>query len=241
MNKKALVLALVGFGAVVSGCQQIETAKQVATQKLNQGVGAIEKFNSNGTQRTWDEFENKSIRDKFLTLTTTENGSKRIAINPLLAKEKFTLMKRTESFLFLETYVLHEANFAEANRKIRMGAYISEKDLAAKLFVEQALAQGHEVRVYKAPVNKELNKYLKQYPVEFKGAENQYGIDNAFIEFDKTGSAVAIMTRSWQTISTIGVDSRIYTQIYYSPEALRAFENGLGNKFLEDNLLRSIK
>lgn len=71
-----------------------------------------------------------------------------------------------------------------------------------------------------------------------KGAQNRYDVDPAFVEFDKNGSPVAIMTRSWQTISAIGVDSRLYTNIYFAQDALRWFENNFSNRYLEDSLLR---
>lgn len=240
MNKKYFSLALF-MPFFLAGCQQLETVKNLANTTLDQGIAALDKMGSKGSENTWNGFQNKSIRDTFLTLTTTQNGAKVIEINPRLKQAKFGIEKRNSSYIFLNTYVLHEANFSEANRKIRMGAYIAEKDLAAKMFVEQALAQGHEVRVYKSPVNRAINDKFVQAIVEFKGAENSYGLDNAFVEFDKTGSPVAIMTRSWQTISTIGVDSRIYTQIYFAADGMRIFENSFGNKFLEDNLIRIIK
>ncbi len=63
----------------------------------------------------------------------------------------------------------------------------------------------------------------------------------AFVEFDKEGSPVAIMTRSWQTISAIGVDSRIYTNIYFTQDTLRWFENNFSNRYLKDSLIRIYK
>ncbi|MDC5511754.1 hypothetical protein NRA54_19320, partial [Acinetobacter baumannii] len=96
--------------------------------------------------------------------------------------------------------------------------YISEKDLAAKMFIEQALAKGNEVKQYKKNINALINQGLKQPITEFNGASNRYDVDPVLIEFDKSGSPVAIMSRTWQTISAIGVDSRIYTNIYFGNE-----------------------
>ena len=109
------------------------------------------------------------------------------------------------------------------------------------MFIEQALAKGHQVRMYKKNINTDLNRGLVQFITEFNGAANRYDVDPAFVEFDKEGSPVAIMTRSWQTISAIGVDSRIYTNIYFSQDALRWFENNFSNHYLEDSLIRTIR
>ncbi|HCQ9872693.1 TPA: hypothetical protein OMQ57_003470, partial [Acinetobacter baumannii] len=138
----------------------------------------------------------------------------------------------------LEKYITHQANFNEANRKISNGIYISEKDLAAKMFIEQALAKGNEVKQYKKNINALINQGLKQPITEFNGASNRYDVDPVLIEFDKSGSPVAIMSRAWQTISAIGVDSRIYTNIYFGNETMRWFENNFSNRTLEDSLIR---
>ena len=65
--------------------------------------------------------------------------------------------------IHLEKYINHEANFNEAHRKINNGIYISEKDLASKMFIEQALAKGHQVRMYKKNINTDLNRGLVQF------------------------------------------------------------------------------
>lgn len=155
--------------------------------------------------------------------------------------DKFKLEKRTMVSIYLEKYINHEANFNEANRKINNGIYISEKDLASKMFIDQALVKGHQVRMYKKNINGDLNRGLVQSITEFNGAVNRYDVDPAFVEFDKDGSPIAIMTRSWQTISAIGVDSRIYTNIYFTQDAMRWFENNFSNRYLEDSLIRTYK
>ncbi|MFW1744555.1 hypothetical protein [Acinetobacter johnsonii] len=95
--------------------------------------------------------------------------------------------------------------------------------------------------MYKKNINSDLNRGLVQSITEFNGAANRYDVDPAFIEFDKDGNPVAMMTRSWQTISAIGVDSRIYTNIYFAQDALRWFENNFSNRYLEDSLIRTIR
>lgn len=241
MNKKTFILLTTVAGFSLSGCQQMQNAANSTMGSVSKGLQAYDGWVSKGTQRVWDEMVNPAIRDKFLVLTQSKNGNNQIKLNPLLVNDKFELKERNFSTIYLEKYVLQESNFDEANRRIRNGAYISEKDLAAKLFVEQALAQGHELRIYKASVNADINQQLKQTIVEFKGAQNNYGFDPVFVEFDKTGSPVAIMTRSWQTIAAIGVASRIYTNIYFGEATMRWFENNFSNRYLENALIRTIR
>ncbi len=240
MNKNFLFLAGSFFAVNLVGCQHIQTVADRTTGAISKGITAYDGWVSKGTQRVWDEMLNKEIRNKFLVLSNRSDNNV-IILNQSLMNDKFKLEKRTMGSIHLEKYINHEANFNEANRKINNGIYISEKDLASKMFIEQALAKGHQVRMYKKNINSDLNRGLVQSITEFNGAANRYDVDPAFVEFDKEGSPVAIMTRSWQTISAIGVDSRIYTNIYFAQDALRWFENNFSNRYLEDSLIRVYK
>ncbi|WP_166171475.1 hypothetical protein [Acinetobacter sp. SA01] len=239
MNKNFLFLVGSFFAINLTGCQQIQTVADSTVSVISKGVNAYDGWISKGTQQVWDEMANKEIRNKFLVLSSSSNNM--IVLNPSLINDKFKLEKRTMGSIHLEKYINHEANFNEANRKINNGIYLSEKDLASKMFIEQALAKGHQVRIYKKNINSDLNRGLVQSITEFNGAANRYDVDPAFVEFDKEGSPVAIMTRSWQTISAIGVDSRIYTNIYSAQDALRWFENNFSNRYLDDSLIRTIR
>lgn len=241
MYKKSLIIFTALTAISLGGCQHMQDAANTTMGTVSKGIQAYDGWVSKGRKRVWDEMANPAIRDKFLVLNQNSNGNNQMKLNPLLVNDKFELKERNFSTIYLEKYVFQESNFDEANRRIRNGAYISEKDLAAKLFIEQALAQGHEVRMYKASLNAEINQHLKQTIIEFKGAQNNYGFDPVFIEFDQTGSPVAIMTRSWQTVSVIGVASRVYTNIYFGQATMRWFENNFSNRYLENTLIRTIR
>lgn len=239
--KNLTIMTLVSGGLFLGGCQHIKTASDSTMGMISKGINAYDGWVGQGNVRTFDEMTNHKIRDKFLTLKKESETYSAIRLNQALLDDKYKLDKQTTTAIFLEKYVTHQANFYEADRKIDTGIYVSEKDLAAKMFIEQALAQGHEVRMYKKDVNAEINKGLTQTITEFNGASNRYNADPAFVEFDKKGSPVAVMSRSWQTISAIGVDSRIYTNIYFGTATLRWFENNFSNRFLENNLIRTYK
>ncbi len=239
MNKHFLFLVGSFLAMNLVGCQHIQTVADSTASTISKGITAYDGWVSTGTQRVWDEMLNKDIRNKFLVLSSHSDNHV-IILNQSLINDKFKLEKRTMGSIYLEKYINHAANFNEANRKINNGIYISEKDLASKMFIKQALAKGHQVRMYKNNINSDLNRGLVQSITEFNGAANRYDVDPAFVEFDKDGSPVAMMTRSWQTISAIGVDSRIYTNIYFAQDALRWFENNFSNRYLEDSLIRTI-
>lgn len=229
------------FGLVGSGCQQMQTMADSTVSTISKGIDAYDGWIEKGHVRLWGMFENQNIRDTYLLIEDRGEGKGAIKLNPKLLADKYKLEKRSFDAIFLEKYIGHYSNFGDANRKINSAVYVSEKDLAAQMFIEQARKNGNEVRLYKSSVNRDINRFMGQAITEFQGAQNRYDADPAFVEFDKNGSPVAMMTRSWQTISAIGVDSRIYTNIYFGKDALRTFENNFGNKYLEDNLIRVIK
>jgi hypothetical protein len=239
MKKMALTISCI-LVVTLAGCQQMQQAANSTITSISKGVQAYDGWIGKGNVKAWGEMRDENIRNKFLVLSSeSENNS--ITLNQVLLNDKYKLEKRTFDAIFLEKYITHQANFSEANRRIDNGMYISEKDLAAKLFIEQALARGNEVRMYKKSVNAAINNNLRQAITNFNGASNRYDADPAFVEFDKNGSPVSIMTRSWQTISAIGVDSRIYTNIYFGKDMMRWFENNYSNRYLENNFIRTYR
>ncbi|WP_407499171.1 hypothetical protein [Acinetobacter baumannii] len=237
MNKLNILIFISLLSGNLIGCQQMQTMADSTVNTLSKGVQAYDGWVSKGTLRVWETMKDKSIRDKFLVLSQDGNNNI-IKLNKALLSDKYKLENRSFDAIYLEKYITHEANFNEANRKINNSIYISEKDLAAKMFIEQALAKGNEVRQYKKNVNALINQGFRQSITEFNGALNRYDADPALIEFDKSGNPIAIMTRSWQIISAIGVDSRIYTNIYFGSDAMRWFQNNFSNRTLENSLIR---
>ena len=239
--QRILLVGLVGACFAFTGCQSIQSAGSNVASGLAKGVSSFDNWVGAGTVDVFNNFENKKIRDAFLVLEMQNEKAGVMRLKPELLAAKFKREKRTYTTIYLEKYVWNQANYSDANRKIEVGDYVSEKDEAAKLFIEQARASGNEVRLYKKSVNRAINDGLKQVISDINGSQNRYDADPAMIEFDKNGSPVAIMSRSWQTLGAIGVDSRIYTNIYTGESTMRWFENEFGNKSLENNLIRVIK
>lgn len=239
---KGILFPILGVIALtVSGCQQIDNMVDKTSSTISNTGNSIGNWMEKGALDGFEAMTHKSIRDKFLWLEKADNGRTKVQLAKPLIAAKFEQKKRMSTGLFLVSYVNHESNYAEANRKIRNGIYNSEQDLAAKYFVDQAKANGHEVHVYKSYLSGKVNSGLAQQINSYKGASNLYDVDPVFVEYDKSKRPVAIMTRSWQTLAGIGVDSRIYTNIYFGQDALRWFENSFTNSQLQDALLRIYK
>lgn len=231
------VLAILTSTLLFTGCQTVQSIGDSTVKSITKGTSSIGDWMESSSLKEFENMSHKGIRDKFLWIEEQENGRKRVQLAKPLIAANFKQEKRSINYLFLVLNANHEANFVEANRRIINGIYNSEKDLAAKYFVDQARANGHEVRVYKSAISGRVNYGLVQPIKQFEGAHNLYDVDPVFVEYDKNGRVKAIMTRSWQTLAGIGVDSRIYTNIYFGGEGLRWFENSFSNSYLQDNLL----
>lgn len=218
---------MIASTVILIGCQTLKTA-----------TSALSNAMSKQQESLYNGITNTNIRDKFFYTTHNEGESFQIHLAKPLVAAGFQIKKKDSNTLFLRKDVNHEGNVEDAFRQMRNGIYNSEKDLVAKYFVDQARAQGHEVRVYKKYVGATVNSVLRQEVVEFSGATNTFDNDPAFVEFDKSGHAVAIMTRTWQTAENIGVMNVIFTNIYFGRDALDWFENSFSNSYLDDALLR---
>lgn len=218
-----MAIAVTGF----TGCQSIEKASSHIS-------GVISKQQED----LYNNMANTHIRDAFFYTTRNENGSFEINLAKPLVAANFKLDGKDRGTIFLKRDVNHEGNAEDAYRKLRTGVYNSEEDLPAKYFVDQAKAQGHEVRVYKSYISGKVNAGLRQKVESFSNASATYDNDPVFVEYDKNGRVVAIMTRSWLTAENIGAMNVIYTNIYMARDGLTWFENNFSNSYLDGALLR---
>lgn len=226
--KKVLLSALLAVTVTgFTGCQSIEKASSHIS-------GVISKQQED----LYNNMVNTHIRDAFFYTTRSDTGTFEMHLAKPLVAAGFNLESKDRGTFFLKRDVNHEGNVEDAYREMRSGIYNSEKDLPAKYFVDQAKAQGHEVRVYKSYVSGKVNAELRQKAVRFSGATLTFDNDPVFVEYDKSGQAVAIMTRTWLTAENIGVMNVIYTNVYTARDGLRWFENNFSNSYLDNALLR---
>lgn len=238
MKKSILALSLI-LSAILSlsGCATVENTKNMAMSKVKEGVNSLNDWSAKVAKKTWDGFQDKSIRDTYLTYSETDG----IKINPSLSPEGFYVEDRTLNAIYIGKLITHTSNFSEMRDKIYGNYYISEKDALAKKFIDQALMKGHEVRLYKSALGGMINNYLKQAITTGDQSMNNYDADPVLIEYDQQGSPVAFMTRSWQSFVNIGVTSRIYTNIYFGQGNIRWLENNIGNQQLNNFYIKTIK
>ena len=226
--KKLLFSALLAVSVTgFTGCQSIEKASSHIS-------GVISKQQED----LYNNMVSTHIRDAFFYTTRNDKGTFEIHLAKPLVAAGFNLESKDRGTFFLKRDVNHEGTVQDAFREMRSGIYNSEKDLPAKYFVDQAKAQGHEVRVYKSYVSGKVNAELRQKAIKFSGATLTLDNDPVFVEFDKSGLAVAIMTRTWLTAENVGVMNVIYTNIYTARDGLRWFENNFSNSYLDNALLR---
>ncbi|MDP7848844.1 hypothetical protein [Acinetobacter baumannii] len=226
--KKLLLSALLAVSVTgFTGCQSIEKASSHISSVI-----------SKQQEDLYNNMVNTHIRDAFFYTTRNDKGAFEIHLAKPLVAAGFNLESKDRGTFYLKRDVNHEGNVQDAFREMRSGVYNSEKDLPAKYFVDQAKAQGHEVRVYKSYVSGKVNAELRQKAVQFSGATLTFDNDPVFVEYDKSGQAVAIMTRTWLTAENIGVMNVIYTNVYTARDGLRWFENNFSNSYLDNALLR---
>lgn len=240
MKLKSLGLVLSSM-VFFTGCQATQTVIDTTKTTVSSGFSKIGDWAETAQLNDYEKIKNKEIRNKFTAVETKESGRKNVTLPKELLNNKFTLYAFDPNSIHLSKFANHEANYSEASRWILQGNYESQNDLPAKYFLAQAKAKGHEVRLYKAAISERVNKGMKQ-PIEpYKGSSHLYGVDPVFVEYDKDGNVVAIMTRSWQSLSAIGVDSRLFTSIYFGEAATNWFQNYFTNYYLENALQRVYK
>lgn len=227
MKKILLSVLVVAATTGFTGCQTIEKASTAISSAI-----------SKQQEDMFNNMANTKIRDAFFYTSRTEKGAFEMNLAKPLVAAGFQIKTKDRGSIFLRKDVNHEGNAEEALRRIRTGIYNSEKDLPAKYFVDQAKSQGHEVRVYKSYISGRVNAGLRQEVVEFNGATNTFDNDPVFVEFDKQGRAIAIMTRTWQTAENVGAMNVIFTNIYFARDGLTWFENNFSNSYLDAALLR---
>ncbi|NNH77396.1 hypothetical protein HLH17_06875 [Acinetobacter sp. ANC 5380] len=214
----------------LSGCQTINTM----THSVNTMLSENEK-------RFYNNIQNTSIRDAFFYTEVDEKGIfESILAKPLIAAG-YNLKSRTTTSLYLINDTNWNGTYEEAIADVKRGRYNSEKDLAAKYYVDQARKNGHSVRVYKSSISYDVNAGLKQKVESFNGAVALYGSEPVFVEFDKDQQPVSIMTRSWLISNNIGTTSQLVTNIYFGRDATQWFSNRFSNSYLNNAIMKVYK
>lgn len=238
MKKSILTTSLI-LSAMLSfsGCSTLENTKNIAMSTVNSGVNAFNNWAAKCAKDNWNAFQDKSIRDSFLTY----NDNDLIQVNETLKSQGFSVEKYKPYGIFIGKLVAHTSNFSEMRNKIYGNYYISEQDALAKKFIDQAFLKGHEVRLYKSALSGMINNSLDQAITTGDQSMNNYDADPVLIEYDQQGSPIAFMTRSWQSFANIGVTSHIYTNIYFGNGSIRWLENNIGNSQLNNLYIKTYK
>ena len=218
--------ALIGL----TGCQTMS--------KFSDGFNTMM---SNHEKSLYGQIENKSIRDAYFYTETDEKGNFEFILAKPLVAAGYGVEKRSPTAIYLIIDTNWTGTYEVAIADVQRGRYNSEKDLAAKYYVDQAKKNGHTVRVYKKFISSDVNAGLKQEIKSYNDAKALFGSEPVFVEFDKNQQPVSIMTRSWLISNNIGTTSQMVTNIYFGREAMQWFSNRFPNSYLNNALTKVYK
>lgn len=195
---------------------------------------------SSGRLEVYSNVVDKTMVDSFYSLST---DGKLQALPADLSGDKFKIEKLTQSSISISKEIVYDL-LGSLDTSMNTYMYEGESDLLAKKYIATAKKRDNIVRLYKPMMGKIINQNFKQPFTPYKGTREWYDLDNALIEFDKSGKIVSFMARSHQGNST-GVATKSgarvfqYTTIYMGPNA-RFLENKTKNSDFQEYFIREL-
>ncbi len=116
----------------------------------------------------------------------------------------------------------------------------SSRDKLARRYIKVAKARGNTVKMYNSRVNEFLSRKTPMTAKLTYSGPKRYNIDNAFIEFDKSGRIVSLMLRKhvYPRIGSMVSNYRI-THILFGKWS-RFAQMKLGNDMLNDGYISTM-
>lgn len=121
-----------------------------------------------------------------------------------------------------------------------LSRYNSSNDKIAKVFIANAKANQHTVKMYKKSVNAEISQVIPSV----WGANNypsRADLDTAFIEFDQNGQIVAALSRLHYYSDSLGAAMDHLVSVVSFGNLASIIESEIGNYTLENGFIREIK
>lgn len=181
--------------------------------------------------------QDKELVDVFYTLTP---DGKTEGLVEHVAKEGFTLEKLTKTSLSIYKPIFRESNMGYIASDMRKYSFDPTSDILAQKYIAFVKARGNVVKLYKPKMGEIINTLFKVPFQPMQQTAEWYDLDNALIEYDKTGSPVSFMARAHQARTTVGVDSYQYTSIYFGKENCRHLENNTRNSDFQEYVIRDL-
>jgi len=205
------------------------------------GGGSItDAFNnmaSSGRLNTYSKVIDKPLVDAFYSLS---QDGKQQSLTQDFTGTPFRFEDLSPSSLSISQRIASVGNMSDAISTMNSYIYEGESDLLAKKYISVAKSRGNIVKLYKPKMGQIINNNFKQPFTPGQQTREWYGLDNALIEYDKTGKIVSFMARAHQAITTIGVRVYQYTTIYMGPGNSRHLENNTKNSDFQEYFVREL-
>lgn len=155
----------------------------------------------------------------------------------------FELRTATSFSLTFKRKMLSDSNMDSVSRTMRQYLYSTTDDIIGKRYIALAHSRGNSVKLYKPALGQIINSQLNQnfYLQPARNTVQWIGLDNVLIETAPNGGIVSVLTRSHQAVTTIGVDSYQYVNIYFGQTIRQLLENDVPNNQFTNNLIRTIE
>lgn len=184
-----------------------------------------------------DSVLDKDLVDAFYVMTP---DGKSEGLMEEVSKEGFSLTSLSKSALFMQKTMFTESNMNYLVNDMNGYSYDSSSDILVQKYVAVAKARGNIVKLYKPQMGKIINSLFAVPFEHMQQTAEWYGLDNALIEYDQTGSPVSFMARAHQARTTFGVDDYQYATIYFGKANCRILENKTRNSDFQENLIREL-
>ncbi len=208
----------------------------VALMFLSAGCAQLRKFGADQRMATYRNVYDKAMVDAFYQIS--DDGMKE-GLNDSLRANKYSLEGLGRSFICMKDRGANAANMGMASAGVGSGRD-SVADIVAETYISVAKSRGGIVRLYKPRLCGVINKLVRQPFSHAQNTREWYDVDNALVEYGKSGEIVSFLVRAHQAFVMIGATRFEYSTVFFGPEASRILENNVPNSAFEDNFIRNM-
>lgn len=188
---------------------------------------------------TYSKVADKALVDSFYVISP--DGQKHGLSSDLEApKSSFSFMELNAGSISFERGEGSESNMASVIGSMKQYSYDASADALAVKYVENAKSRGNLVKLYRPAMGKQINDLFKHPFDHGKNTREWYDLDNALIEFDKSGRPISFMVRAHQAYVLIGARVRQFTTIYFGAGNARHLENNISNSAYQELFIREL-
>lgn len=188
---------------------------------------------------TYNNVSDKALVDSFYVISP--DGQKFGLSSDLEApKSPFSFKALNAGSISFERDEGSESNMASVIGNMNRYSYDASADALAVKYIENAKSRGNLVKLYRPAMGNLINRLFK-HPFEHdKNTREWYDLDNALIEFDKSGRPISFMVRAHQAYVLIGARVRQFTTIYFGTGNARHLENSINNSMFQESFIREL-